>query len=430
MVTKHPPVQPRQAPNGSYDWGLLTVVVTLLAFGTVMVFSASYAQGIEGFGNPYYFFFLQIRWIVIGSIAMILAMRIPYQIWQRWSVPLMGLALLALVAVIVIGGETFGATRHFFAGSVQPSEPAKIIIIIYISAWLASKGDRIRDVQVGLLPFSVLMGVITVLIVAQPNISTSILIVATAFIMFFIAGAELRQLLIVGLGGTVTFWLIIQYSSYAGGRVERYLAAIWNPLESTEWQTTRTIRALLNGGVFGQGLGEGVYKLPGGVPLPWSDNIFAVVGEELGLLGALFLILLFAVLAYRGLRTALRAPDTFGMLLATGITSLLILQAILNAAVVTAVAPATGVTLPFITYGGSSLVTVLGAIGILLSISRAEGQAPATSSELQTAYARFDFGWGNRRTRVPGAGRSSQTPVAGQTGADTDGDRARRRRSA
>lgn len=417
MAVKTPPAKPRADSAGSYDWGLLTVVVTLLAFGAIMVFTASYAQGINGFDNPFHFFVLQLAWMAIGVVAMVVAMRIPYTFWERWSIPLMLVALLALIGVIAVGGETLGATRTFFGGSVQPSEPAKIIIIIYISSWLASKGARIRDVQVGLIPFSILMGIITVLIVAQPNISTSILIVVTAFIMFFIAGAEPRQLFIVALGGTLTFWLVIEYSSYAGGRVERYLEAIWNPLQSSEWQTTRTIRALLNGGIFGQGLGGGDYKLPGGVPLPWSDNIFAVVGEELGLIGALFVIFLFSMLAYRGLRTALHAPDTFGMLLATGITSLLVLQAILNIAVVAAVAPATGVTLPFITYGGSSLVTVMGAIGILLSVSRADSRTASqsnagtnagtnTNTNVRTAYARFDFGWRNRRSRLSGASSS------------------------
>jgi cell division protein FtsW len=177
-------------------------------------------------------------------------------------------------------------------------------------------------------------------------------------------------------------------------------------LESREWQTTRTVRALLNGGVFGQGLGGGDYKLPGGVPLSWSDNIFAVIGEELGLLGALLVILLFSLLVYRGLRTALRAPDTFGMLLAIGITSLLTLQALLNAGVVVAIAPPTGVTLPFISYGGSSLVTVLGAIGILLSVSRGSEQSlPEIGS--QNLYARFNLRWGNGRSRLPRTGRSA-----------------------
>lgn len=407
--------QNTQAKEGTYDWGLLTIVATLLALGNVMVFSASYAQGIAGYDNPFFFFMRQLMWMGIGLGAMLVAMRVPYTFWQRWSVPLMGVSLLALVAVIALGSETFGSTRTFFGGSVQPSEPAKVVIIIYVSAWLASKGSRIRDVQVGLLPFSVLMGIITVLLVSQPDISTSILIVATATIMFFIAGAELRQLFLIGLGGGFTFWMVLQYSSYASRRIDRYLESVWNPLESREWQTTRTVRALLNGGIFGEGLGGGDYKLPGGVPLGWSDNIFAIIGEELGLLGALFVILLFSLLVYRGLRTALHAPDTFGMLLAIGITSLLTLQALLNAAVVVAIAPPTGVTLPFISYGGSSLVTVLGAIGILLSISRGSEHSPPEIGS-QNLYARFNLGWGNGRSRLPRTGRSTTSSNSARSG--------------
>jgi cell division protein FtsW len=427
-VAPSKPAAKSGSQGGSYDWGLLTIVATLLTVGVVMVFSASYTVGIYVYDDPFYFFFRQLIWLVVGVAAMLVTMRIPYSFWQKWSVVLMIIAFLALSMVIVLGVEILGSTRTLLSGSIQPAEPAQIIIIVYVSAWLASKGERIRSVQVGLIPFAVLMGIVTLLLVAQPKISTAVLIVLTASIMFFIAGAELRQLFVVGLGGTATFWLIIRYSSYAGPRIERYLAAISNPLESQEWQATRTLRAIVNGGLFGQGLGGGDYKLPGGVPLAWSDNIFAIIGEELGLLGTLLLIFLFCLLIYRGLRTALRAPDTFGMLLATGITSLLALQALLNAAVALAVAPATGVTLPFISYGGSSLLTVMAAIGILLSISReADGAAPI-SNDTQTAYARFNFGWGNGGTRLPRASRSSTTAAnvpssrsAGNSGAATSG---------
>jgi len=393
--------------QGNYDWGLLTIVATLLALGSIMVFSASYAVATLDTGSPYGYFFRQAIWIVLGVVVMIVAMRVPYHFWERASIPLMGVALLALVAVLAFGDVRYGATRTLFDGSVQPSEPAKIAIIIYISAWLASKGNRIRNVQVGLAPFAVLMGIITVLLVSQPAISTMILIVVTAFIMFFIAGAELRQLILLGVGSAGTFWLILQYSPHASERIAKYTASFWNPWESQEWQTGQTLRAVLNGGFFGQGLGNGDYKLPGGVPLGWSDNIFAIIGEELGLLGALFVIFLFSLLVYRGLRAALRAPDTFGMLLATGITTLLTLQALLSIAVVLAVSPPTGVALPLISYGGSSLVTVMGAIGILLNVSRGADRASPVGTNLQDSYARFNFGWGNGRSRVSGAGRSA-----------------------
>jgi cell division protein FtsW len=405
----------KKTTQGSYDWGLITIVATLVLFGTIMVFSASYTIGISEYGSPFYFFLLQLRWLILGIIVMFVVMRIPYTFWQRWSVPLMIGALLTMLAVIILGIELLGSKRTLFGGSVQPAEPAQIIIIVYGSAWLASKGDRIRGVQVGLLPFAVLMGIVTLLLVAQPKISTAVLIVTTLSIMFFIAGAELRQLIIIAVGGAATFWLIISYSAYAGPRIEKYLAAIFNPLQSAEWQANRTASAIVHGGIFGQGLGGGDFKLPGGVPLAWSDNIFAIIGEELGLLGALLVILLFCLLVYRGLRIALHAPDTFSMLLATGITTLLALQALLNAGVAVAIAPATGVTLPFISYGGSSLLTVMTAVGILLSISRGAHANAPSSSNPQTAYARFNFGWGNGGSRLPSA-RSSRPSQPRRTG--------------
>ena len=198
-------------------------------------------------------------------------------------------------------------------------------------------------------------------------------------------------------------------SDYASARVERYWDALSNPLQSSEYQTSLSVWAIIRGEWFGVGLGNSRAKLTGFLPVSWSDNIFAIVGEELGLLGAFLVILLFAMFAYRGLKIAINAPDNFGMLLATGITSLLILQAILNTAVVAAVAPATGVTLPFISYGGSSLVTAMGAVGILLSISRYSSR-PVTDygSTGNLAYARFNFGWRDGGARLPRARSRSQ----------------------
>ncbi len=407
---------PKTQTKAGYDWGLLSIVVVLLALGLVMVFSASFARGTVGYQDAYYFVERQIIWTIIGMVMLVIGARIPYTFWQRWSIFLMGLALLALMAVVVFGSEKFGATRTFFGGSVQPAELAKIVVIIYISAWLASKGKRIRDVRVGLLPFSVLLGAVAVLIVAQPEISAAILIVATASVMFFIAGAELKQLLVVGICTAATFWLVISNSSYAQGRLDRYLDSIWNPMQSNEYQVQLGVEALARGGPLGTGIGDGKAKLPGFLPLSWSDNIFAVVGEEMGLIGTLLVILLFVLLAYRGLRIALRAPDNFGMLLATGITSSLILQALLNIAVIVAASPPTGVTLPFISYGGSSMVTALAAIGILLSVGRYSGETAQRSSELgNLTYARFDFGWRNRRPRVSRPSRRSPVATSSRT---------------
>jgi cell division protein FtsW len=402
-----------QNRTAGYDWGLLSVVAMLLGLGLVMVFSASYARAVDGFGDPFYFTTRQLIWGAIGVVAMVVAARIPYQWWERWSIVLMALALLALITVLAFGADLWGSTRTFFAGSVQPAEPAKIIVILYVSAWLASKGERIRNVRAGLMPFSVLMGLVSVLIVAQPEISAAILIVATACIMFFIAGAELRQLFVILVVGALTFGLVLNYSDYANRRLDRYWESVWNPIQSSEYQVQRSAEALARGGPVGVGVGRGMAQLPNFLPLSWSDNIYAIIGEELGLLGALFVILLFALFAYRGLRIALRAPDNFGMLVAVGITTLLLLQALLNMAVVVAAAPPTGVTLPFISYGGSSLVTTLGAIGILLSISHNSGQTGKVAQMGREAYARFDFGWWNRRPRLSGA---SGRRTVGQSG--------------
>ena len=411
--TTHP-----QPWGSSVDWGLVSVVAAMLVFGLVMVFSASYPWSVLGDDHPYYFILRQLIWLALGVAGMVVMARIPYSFLERWSVLMMGVALAGLVILMFVGSERFGSTRTFFGGSVQPSEPFKIVIIIYIATWLASKGNRIRNVRAGLVPFSILLGFITLLMVLQPSISTAILIVATASIMFFIAGATLRQLLVVAVGAAATFLVIIRYFSYAGSRLERYMESIWNPMLSQEHQVSQSVQALSRGGPVGVGVGQGLAQHVGFVPLSWTDNIYAVVGEELGLLGALLVILLFALLAYRGLRIALSCRDPFGMLLATGVTAMLVMQALLNVAVVVAVVPPTGVTLPFFSYGGSSLVTALAAVGILLSVSRNRKNSRAVASGAsssrstsgaagQGANASYHFGWGNRRSRLPGPGGRS-----------------------
>jgi cell division protein FtsW len=404
-----------QSTITGYDWGLLTIVTALLLFGLVMVFSASYPWAMQNMTSPFFFVLQQLRWLAVGIVAMITAAVIPYTFWERWSVPLMGLGLLALLSVIFFGDTRFGATRTLFGGSVQPSEPVKIIVLIYISTWLASKGDRIRQINYGLIPFGVLMGIVTGLIVAQPNLSTTALIVTTASIVFFLAGADLRQLLFGGVIALITFWLVITRSDYAGRRVQAYMDSVLDPLKSSEWQIHQASEAIVRGGPLGVGLGNSTEKFPGNLPLSWSDNIFAIIGEELGLMGTLVVILLFVLLAYRGFRIASQSPDMFSSLLAVGLTSLLVLQAIIHIAVVVAMAPPTGVTLPFISFGGSSLVTTMGATGILLNISRYRGSATAPRATGGLAYASFNFGWRDRGTRLPSAGRRSPTQKRSST---------------
>lgn len=439
--------RPAETTTGSYDWGLITVVTTLLCFGQVIVFSASFAIGLD-FDSPYYFASRQLAYMATGIAVMVVLARVPYTFWRTWAIPIMAVTLLALVAVLMFGTDAHNARRTFFGGRIQPGEAAKLGVVIYAAAWLTSKGDRIRQVQVGLLPFSILLGIVGMLLYFQPSLSTAVLIIATAFIMFFIAGAAIHQLLIVFVGGIATFWVVFEYSplaAHARERIDLYMQAIWNPLESDQWQVWQAIQALVRGGVFGTGVGEGVAKLPGHLPVTWQDNIFALIGEELGLMGALFIVLLFTLLAYFGLRTALRAPDNFGAILATGITTLITLQAVLHMAVTVSITPPTGQPLPLVSYGGSSLVTMLAAIGILLSISKgltgpALGSAASTATGRQavsgkTQHARFDFGWRDWGSRLSGAGSrrahdASNTPARRSAPAQRSAyERGARRRS-
>ncbi|MEX1020518.1 MAG: putative peptidoglycan glycosyltransferase FtsW [Litorilinea sp.] len=441
----------RQADDraGSYDWGLITVVTTLLFFGLVIVFSASFAIGLE-MDSPYYFAGRQLMYMTLGVVVMVVLARIPYTVWRTWAIPIMAVTLLLLLAVLIFGTDTHNARRTFFGGRIQPGEAAKLGVVIYAAAWLTSKGDRIRRVQVGLLPFSFLLGIVGMLLYFQPSLSTAILIIATAFIMFFIAGAAIHQLFIILAGGIATFWLVFEYSplaAHARSRIDLYIQAIWNPLESDQWQVWQAIQALMRGGAFGTGVGEGIAKLPGYLPFTWQDNIFALIGEEMGLMGALFIVLLFTLFAYFGLRTALRAPDNFGAILATGITTLITLQAVLHMAVTVSITPPTGQPLPLISYGGSSLVTMLAAVGILLSISRGLTTAPAAASAAtdstgrqtvsgKTQHARFDFGWRDWGSRLSGTGSrrtfdsTAPTSTFGTTGTTRSGYAGRQPRAA
>jgi cell division protein FtsW len=396
----------------------MSIVTAMLVYGLVMVFSSSYPYSVLGADHPFYFIARQALWLGLGLIMMIAMARIPYTVWERWSVPLMGITVAALAVLLIFGIERFGSTRTFIGGSIQPSQPAKVIIIIYIANWLASKGDRIRSVSIGLIPFAVMLGVLTFLIVLQPSISTAVLIVITALIMFFIAGAAIPQLLAVGAIAAASFYLILHYSAYASTRVEKYLASIWNPLMSQEHQVRQSVQALSIGGPLGVGIGQGTAQQPGFVPMPWSDNIYAVIGEELGLLGTLLVILLFALLIWRGLRISMRCRDPFGMLLALGLTAMLAVQATINIGVVVAWIPPTGMPLPFFSYGGSAMLATMAAVGLLFSISRfgrGTGRVARPGTVTDDAgnkvdnHARDDLGRRYRRPRVSSTGRRSPT---------------------
>ncbi|MBN1640576.1 MAG: putative lipid II flippase FtsW [Anaerolineae bacterium] len=384
------------------DYVLIVVVAMLLILGLMMVYSSTFDIAYRGWGNASRFLNLQLIWSALGTVALVVLARIDYHVWQRHAVLIMAAALIGLGAAVVFGQERFGASRWLFGGSVQPSEVAKIAVIIYIAAWTTSKGDKIRQVSYGLLPFfGILIALIVVLALYQSDLSTAVLIAVTALAMFFFAGADLMQLVVGSVFCGAGLAVLMITVPYRMRRLETFIDLSADPSGSA-YQVKQALIALASGGFFGLGLGESRQKF-GNVPFVHTDTILAVLAEELGLMGCLFLLGLFVVLAYRGFKIASEAEDPFGTILAAGLTCSLIVQALINMAAVTATLPYAGVPLPFISYGGSSLLASMASVGLLLSVSR--GRREATGRE----RAHRLVGWGDRGSRV--------SPTRGSRGA-------------
>ncbi len=358
--------------RGEIDYILLGAVLALLAIGTLMVFSASSADALERFQNPYHFFERQLVWSVLGLTVMALTSRIHYARWPRWAFILYTISVLGLVAVLIphIGQDINGARRWVKVGPlvVQPSELAKLSMVIMF-AWLFTRHQQIlSDFWHGVIPLVGMALLVLVLILLEPDLGTTVAVGGTFVIMLFAAGIKKCHFLALGLASLPAVVWALFGESYRRQRMLAFLDPWKHPLTSG-FHTIQALLALGSGGLFGVGLGHSVQAF-GYLPEDYTDFIFAILGEELGLLGTLFVIVLFAIVAWRGFRAAMRAPDTFSGLLALGLTSMITIQAAINIGVVTATLPVTGITLPFISYGGSSLVLSLAGVGILLNISR------------------------------------------------------------
>lgn len=392
-----------------FDYLLIITVAALLILGLMMIYSATFALGYQLHGQPTYYFIRQLLWMSLGLLALIIFARVEYHTWRRFSIPIMAVTLLLLGLVLVIGDVRFGGQRWLFNGSIQPSELSKLAIILYISDWLSSKGEQIRKVSYGLIPFAILLGFVTGLIVLQRDLGTAILIGITALAMFFIAGGNLWQILVSGILGGFTLVSLITRSSYRMARITAFLDPLNSDPLGNGYQIRQILIALGSGGLTGLGLGASRQKF-GYIPASHTDGIFAILGEELGLIGGLVVLGLFAFLAYRGFRIALVAADSFGTVLASGITCSLIFQAIVNVGVVTASLPFTGIPLPFISFGGSSLVVSMASVGLLLAVSRRT--MPEDPQEEQERREAHRLRRRNRRARVPGPGRRSGANAA------------------
>ena len=351
-----------------FDYWLLLTVAGLLVIGMLMTYSTTFDYGIIFKEDATYYIRRQFVAMVLGILCIVVIMQFDYRFFRRVSVPFLVGTLLALVVLLFAGEAFFGARRGIYEGSYQPSEVAKLATILYIAHWLSSKGDRIKMLTYGLVPFSVITGLVCALIVRQPDLSTAGLIAMVSFTLFFVAGADLRQFALAGLVGGAVFLFLMLTLPHAAERVGQYTLALRDPAQAG-WHVQQSLIALGRGGLTGVGLGESTQKF-GPLPAAHTDGVFAVLGEELGLLGALLVIGLLGMLIWRGVRTARNARNSYGFLLALGVTCWLAYQALINIAVITAVIPFTGIPLPFLSYGGSSLLISLIGVGILLNVSR------------------------------------------------------------
>jgi cell division protein FtsW len=386
------------------DYVILVVVVALTAIGILMVYSSSALKGyLSQDADTFATVGPQIQWAILGIIAMAVMMRIDYRYLRLASVPfyVFAIGLLVLVFVpqlnIVIGGSA----RWLKLGplpAIHPAEFAKLALVIYLAHWFAKRGKRIHGFWAGTVPFLIILAPIAALVFKEPDLGTTMVITLTAFTMFFVAGANLKHLALMVAGAGLAM-ITVGLQGYQLDRI-RVWQNPWLDRLGEGFHTVQGLLALGIGGLFGTGLGASKVF----VPNAFNDFIFAEVGQEFGLIGAIVVIALFLILAYCGVRIALGAPDTFGALLAAGITAWLCLQAFINIGVVVALLPITGITLPFISAGGSSLIISFAAVGILLSISRETVDKGTWNDD-----AIADRGGRNGRTHLSGAGRR---PVA------------------
>jgi cell division protein FtsW len=387
------------------DYIILVAIVALAAIGILMVYSASAIPSYARSQNTFQLVAPQVLAGVLGLVAMVILMRLDYRYLRVVSVPLAGLALVLLVVVMIPGPWSIssnGSARYLYLGpflpDIHPAEVAKLGLVVYLSHWLATRGKGIGSFWNGMVPFGIIVVPFLLLVVREPDLGTAAVLVLIAFSLYFAAGPKLWQFaLAVVVGGAGGVFLMLEVGHYPIERIQCLLNP-WSDPQNTCFQMVKGLEALSAGGLFGSGLGNDKILVPSNA----NDFIFSVIAQELGLVGGAVVIGLFVAFAYAGIRTALRAPDTFGGLVAAGITAWICFQALINIGVVVAVVPVTGITLPFVSAGGSSLTVSLAAVGILLSISR-------ETVERGWVSASADSGRGYGGTYIPG---SRRRPIA------------------
>ena len=355
---------------GKIDFSFLIIVLMLVIYGLIMVFSASSASAHHYQGDTLYFIKRQLIWAVLGVIAMFVIARIPYKVVKKLAFPIFIVSVVCLVLVPIVGKEINGAKRWLGIGSLgfQPSELAKFAMIIFLSKLIADNKFDLNDYIKGFWAYLCIIGGVALLILVEPHLSGAIVVALTSFVILFMAGAKgkhIATLFPMGAGALVVAIIIEPY------RMKRFITFL-DPFADTlgdGWQVVQSLYAIGSGGLFGLGLGQSRQKFLY-IPEPHNDFIFSIICEELGFVGAVFTIILFVMLIWRGIRISILAPDKFSSLLSGGIMSLVAIQVLMNIAVVTSSMPATGVPLPFFSYGGTSLLFMLASMGVMLNISR------------------------------------------------------------
>lgn len=382
-----------------FDPWLLTLVGVMIAFGLVMVYSASWDVAWRLFGDPNALFVRQLGNLIIGLAAMAVASRFPIRWFRRLALPIILFTLLVLVVLLLVSVGS-GPRRSFLGGSVQPSELAKLAVIIYLAVWMESKGERLSEWGYGFLPLMTIIGLVGGLILLQPDLSAVLTVAIVALVMFYLAGARLSQSVLITLGSGTIGYVLVRLTNTGRARWADYMAGLVD-IEKASYHVQQSLQAFYTGGLIGRGLGASREKF-GLLPAPHTDSIYAVIGEELGLIGALLILALFALLLWRGFRIAMEAPDRLSMLLGGGITFWIGAEALINMSVLLGLLPFAGNALPFFSYGGSSLVTTLAAVGLLLNISRRQPLDSSTDGHVST----IGIGWRYRRRRVSRLGHS------------------------
>ena len=386
---------------------LVLTVVALVVFGLIMLYSASFDFSFNEYGSSSYMFMRQVRWLGLGIVLTFLLSFFDYHNWRRLVLFAMLATIALLITVLFLNEMRLGAARTLFEGSYQPSEIAKLVTVIYLSVWLYAKRQFLSDLSLGLLPLGVILGVIGGLIYLQPDLSAVGTVMILGGLLFFLAGADIKQIVFLLIAAILIAWIVVQFSATGQDRVDSFIAGLQDPTNAS-YHVQRSFEAIIKGGVFGVGLGQADTKLTG-LPFAPTDSIFAVIAEELGLFGSVLLMCLYAMLVWRGLVIARRAPDMLGTLLAAGVTFWIGIEALINMSVMVGLMPFAGNALPFVSAGGSNLISTMCAIGIMLNISRQSGEGSKTEkNEWRSFGAVIDMRRGNGRRSVSRPRRSQR----------------------